>query len=258
MTQEPIRPPNAGLTLEAAEALGLETEIPNDPTGTDSETVVIDADFAELPPMEDFPSMGSFVSSGDTVDAEVINDPETVTLPAIETRSSSRSRRAKRDNEPRDAKSGAPSLEEWERFFSRVVMRCVQKWYINWAFRGVDEDLLTERELDRLDLTDDELDLITVPFAELSAKSRFMRKHGRMIVASGDAVNALIVLGAWASRVNRIANKYKPKHAKPVRGEVYTNGSSRQGSATPNGTHVGTNNGRIPDGFYGPIYPGTG
>lgn len=205
--------------------------------------------------MADFPAMGDFTSTGDTVDAEVIPDPDTQPLPAI-----GRGRgRKTRDDEPRSAKAGAPSLDEWERFFSRVVMRCIQKWYINWAFRGIDEDLLTEREIDRLDLTDDELSLIAVPFAELSTKSKFMRKHGRMIVASGDAFNAVVVLGAWMSRVNRIAGKYKPKHAKPVRGEVYTNGSSGPGSATPNGAHVGATNGRIPEGFYGPIFPaGTG
>jgi hypothetical protein len=137
-------------------------------------------------------------------------------------------------------------------FFSRIVLKTACDWYLSFAFRGVDEDLLTEREIERLSMTADERKLISTPLAELSNKSKFMRKHGRTIVASGDAFNAMVVIGAWMARVNRIAAKYKPKN---VKGDV-VNGSSRQGTPTQNASGVeytqGTSNGRVPNGF--PIY----
>lgn len=193
------------------------------------------------------------MATGDVIDAEIVSEEP----PPTARGGRSRSRTTEEPRIPRDAKTGPPSIDEWTGFFSRVVLRAVCDFYINAAFRGIDEESLSDRELERLAMTDDERKLIVVPFAELSNKSKFMRKHGRMIVASGDAVNSVIVLGAWMTRVNRIAAKYRPKQARNVR----INGSSGPGtpSATQtanNGHFHGTSGGHVADGF--PIFPGSG
>lgn len=191
------------------------------------------------------------LSDGSIIDAEIVEDEPVL---------AEKPKRARRERTPkpppREAKSGPPSLDEWTGFFSRVVLKVTTEYYISYAFRGIDEDRLTDREVERLAMTDDERALIATPFAELSNKSKFMRKHGRMIVASGDAFNAAVVFGVWASRVNRIAAKYRPPQPKVVKGTV--NGSSGQGTAQATGTAQGTGGGRFPDGFYGPIFPGSG
>ena len=147
---------------------------------------------------------------------------------------------------PREAKPGIPSLDEWMDFFSRIVLRVSCDWYLEWAFRGVDENTLTDREIDRIQLTLEERQRIAVPLAELSHKSKFMRRHGRTIVASGGAFDAIVALGTWTSRVNRIARKHKPH---TVQGKVVPNERSRQGEpseAQPG--FAGANGGRIVDG----------
>jgi hypothetical protein len=147
---------------------------------------------------------------------------------------------------PRDAKPGIPSLDEWMDFFSRIVLRVACDWYIDWAFRGVDENTLTDREIERIQLSLEERQRIAVPLAELSHKSKFMRKHGRTIVASGGAFDAIVALGTWTSRVNRIARKHKPH---TVQGKVVPNERTRQGepAEAPDG-YAGANGGRIVDG----------
>lgn len=195
---------------------------------------------------------------GEVIEAELVEEPESV-KPADRGRSrartGSREKTATTSRAPRDAKAGPPSLDEWQNFFSRVVLRLVTEWYINYAFRGIDEDTLSDKELDRLAMTDDERQMIAVPFAELSHKSKLMRKYGRTIVASGDAINSLVVLAAWASRVNRIASKHRPKVQKS---RTVINGSSGQSTPTTEGPSGGANGGRIPEWFQGPIFPGSG
>lgn len=139
---------------------------------------------------------------------------------------------------PRDATKSIPSIDEWMDFFSRIFLRVVCDWYISYAFRGIDEDLLTDREVDRLQLTDEERKRIAVPLAELSNKSKVMRRYGRTIVASGGAFDALITLGTWAGRVNRIAGRYK---ARNIKGQVY----ERTGQDAQAGTPAGANGGRV-------------
>lgn len=153
---------------------------------------------------------------------------------------------------PRDATSKPPSLDEWQNFFGKIVLRVACDWYLNYAFRGIDEEMLTDREIERLALTDDERRLIVTPIAELSSKSKLMRKHGRTIVSSGEAFQSLIVLGAWFSRVNRIAAKYRPRVAQMR----VNNGSSGQSASASNATYSeGANGGRVANGF--PIYRGS-
>jgi hypothetical protein len=238
MSQEPIVPPNSGLTPEAMAALGIQDLSQNDGLGIDSEL----GDSGVSGPFQ----FGDGMSDGGIVDAEIVED--SAEKPAERARRE-RSRSISEPKQPREAKTGPPNLDEWTGFFGRVVLRVVTEWYISYAFRGIDEDLLSEREIERLAMTDDERQLIAVPLAEMSNKSKFMRKHGRMIVASGDTFNAMVVLGAWASRVNRIAARYRPR---VVKGNV--NGSSRQSTQAP-GPQEGSTGGRV--WFTGPIIPGS-
>lgn len=137
---------------------------------------------------------------------------------------------------PREPKSAPPALAEWMDFFSRIVIRSITDWYINLAFRGIDENELTEREVNAIRIAPEERDRIARPFAEFSIKSKFMRKHGRMIVASADSIDAIILLGMWFARVNRIAARHRPA-------KVRVNGSP--GPDTQNGTR-GARGGTVP------------
>jgi hypothetical protein len=142
---------------------------------------------------------------------------------------------------PRDAKPGIPSIDEWLDFFSRIVLRVACDWYIEWAFRGVDEGLLTDREIDRIQMSDEERKRIAVPFAEMSHKSKFMRKHGRSIVASGGVFDAIVAIGTWTSRVNRIARKHKPLQGKVIPSER----SNASATAPSNDGFTGANGGNV-------------
>jgi hypothetical protein len=155
---------------------------------------------------------------------------------------------------PRDANPGIPSLDEWMDFFSRIVLRVACDWYIEWAFRGVDEQTLTDREIERVQLTHEERQRIAVPLAELSHKSKLMRRHGRTIVASGGVFDAIVALGTWTSRVNRIARKHKPK---TMTGRVIPNERTGQSEPAPDGGgYTGANGGHLVDGIT-IINPGT-
>lgn len=148
---------------------------------------------------------------------------------------------------PRDAKPGIPVLDEWLDFFSRILLRVMCDWYIDFAFRGVDENSLNDREIDRIQMTEEERKRIAVPLAELSHKSKFMRKHGRTIIASGGAFDAIVALGAWTRRVQRIANRHKTR---TVPGRVMPNERTGQGSPEAGGNgFAGANGGRINDGI---------
>jgi hypothetical protein len=109
----------------------------------------------------------------------------------------------------RAVSAGIPKITEWEHFFGNILIRLATDFYIDMAFRDIDENLLSEREVERIKLDKTERLRIARPFAEYSNKSKFMRKHGRMIIASGDSIDAFIQLGMWFSRVNRIARKYR-------------------------------------------------
>lgn len=108
-----------------------------------------------------------------------------------------------------EASGKIPSVDEWKRFTSNVVLRVLTDWYIEWAFRGIDEDLISDREAGRIKLAEDERNRIARPFAEVAYKAKFTRKHGRMIIASGDTLDAFLQMGIWYSRVSRIAAKYR-------------------------------------------------
>lgn len=218
-------PGKQGLTPEAAEALAA---MGNDPQDTDSDA------------QEGYPNgfaPDELPDFGVPIGTPLFDDTETGDgIP-----DSRLHQKAEEPPEPRDAKPGIPSLDEWMDFFSRIVLRVACDWYIDWAFRGVDENSLTNRDIDRLQMTDAERQRIAVPFAELSHKSKLMRKHGRTIIASGGVMDAIIAIGTWTSRVNRIARRHKP-----VNGTVINSERTRQGEPQANGNAgQGANGGRF-------------
>jgi hypothetical protein len=236
----------------------------------DSDAVDVEDDgFTEV--IDPFPTLTVIsgndrpLSDGDVIDAAIVENDDGGEAPGMPPVSGasprSRSRISnlhsgpnwQRNGGAREATTKPPSLDEWTTFFGKVVLRATCTWYIQYAFRGIDEEALTDREVERLALSDDERNMIAVPLAELSTKSKFMRKHGRTIVATGDTFNALIVLGMWMSRVNRIASKYRPKVHKARMNGGNPNGSSRSGTPSPDGSTVeGTTGGRVSNGY--PIY----
>jgi hypothetical protein len=217
-----IKPPKSGLTAEAAEALASQEM-------TDPIVIVSEVDESPNPFLVDpGPPLFDEFETGDGIDDSKLRQ------------------RPEPTPEPRDAKPGVPSLDEWLDFFSRIVLRVGADWYIEWAFRGVDENTLTDRELDRLQMSEEERKRIAVPFAELSHKSKIMRKHGRTIVASGGAFDAIIAIGRWTSRVNRIARRHKPQ---TVKGRVIHNDGSGQNAAAANGFAEGANGGHVGGGW---------
>jgi hypothetical protein len=224
------RIPGQGLTPEAREALN---QMRDQPIVTASEDEEAETEFAF-----DAPIGAPLFDEHETGDT--IGDSRLKTEP-------------KEPPPPRDAKPGIPSLDEWMDFFSRIVLRVACDWYIEWAFRGVDEQTLTDREIERVQLTHEERQRIAVPLAELSHKSKLMRRHGRTIVASGGVFDAIVALGTWTSRVNRIARKHKPR---VVAGRVANERTGQSEPPSDGGGYAGANGGRIVDGVT-IINPGT-
>jgi len=177
-----------------------------------------------------------FDTPGDIVDGEIV-DENTV-----------KSRLKSSDDatdEAVKASAGPPKLDEWMDFFGRVLIRGATDFYIHLAFDGIDEELLTPREVERIKLSKVERERIAKPFAELANKSKLTRKHGRKIIALTGSIDSVIQLGMWISRVNRIAAKYRAiteraprqqRFERPMpRREDTENVSSRQDTSHVNG-----------------------
>lgn len=144
-----------------------------------------------------------------------------------------------------EPKSGAPTLDEWQGFFSRIIIRFLTDGYLALAFRGIDEETIAERDLQRLKLTPQERSLIAVPFAEYANKSTFARKHGRKVVAAADSFESMATLALWMGRVNRIARKYRTHTPKPKAPRAKAAQHVDPGSSEQNGHREGS---VIPDG----------
>ena len=139
-----------------------------------------------------------------------------------------------RDRKKEDkAKTGPPTVGEWHDWISRKVIRLATDYYVEAAFNGIDEDLLTARETERVRLTDEDCDVIGKPVAEFFNKWSFTRKHGRAIISGTGSAYSLVILGRWFIRVNRTASKYRNPQ-KPKEGRVVNNERSRQGTPDSN------------------------
>lgn len=145
-------------------------------------------------------------SEGDIIDGVIVDDEK----PEPQSRLKSGGRGRMLD---RDPKSGQPALSEWMDFFGRIIIRGLTDFYIDVAFRNIDEDLLSDREVERIHLRPEERERMARPFAELACKLKVTKKHGRAIIASGESIDAVLQLGMWITRVNRIAAKYRDRES---------------------------------------------
>jgi hypothetical protein len=233
---EPIRPKRTGLTPEARIALGLdqpevrESDLAEDPEEVDVPLFDDAFQFPEPEIIRSDGSIGAESDPGDIVDAEIIPPGHPLPVDSAEGSrvpilSGYEPRPEKDESQP---KSGPPKVDEWLDFFSRVVLRVLTDWYISFAFSGVDEDALSERDIERIKMSKKERDHIAQPLAEFANKSKIARKHGRVVIAAADSIDSIYVLTLWAARVNRVARKYKPgKRQKNERsGQAAQNGNA--------------------------------
>lgn len=162
------------------------------------------------------------------IDAEIQEDPDKLSIHPFGNRN--------RKDDGR-AKSGAPNVDEWLDFFSRIVIRFLTEWYVDFTFRKIDENLVTDSDAEKLLLTEDERNVIARPFAEYANKNPYLRKHGRQIVALADSFESMVIMAQWFARVNRIARKYTRMASKPVikTGKEAVNVDNSQGAASQNG-----------------------
>jgi hypothetical protein len=141
----------------------------------------------------------------------------------------------KKDTHDDRARAGPPTLEEWQDFFSRVVLLTFCEWYVTFAFRNVPEDLVSDEDMARCVLSKEDRRSICIPIAEFANKNAAARKHGRQVIALFESMEAFLILGMWMSRVNRVARRYKPKREKKVHasgnmGPVQAGGAAANGS----------------------------
>lgn len=155
----------------------------------------------------------------------------------------------RRRKNPAKPKGTAPDVDEWLDFFSRIVIRFATEWYVDYMFRGIDEDSITDADLSRLALTEDERDVIARPYAEFANKNPFMRKHGRQIVAFSDSLESTVILGRFYLRVNRIARKYRPQERKSQRPNVRLHPERTDNVDFGQGAQSQTAAGPIPEGY---------
>lgn len=143
--------------------------------------------------------------------------------------------RVQKDSEKDKAKSGPPTVAEWQDFIGRTVLRFMTDGYLTLVLRDIDH-LLTDREREQIRLSRDDLKELAAPMAELANKSPAMRKRGRLLVASADSVEAVWTLVFWMRRVNRIAKRHRTELAR----QQQTNVRVMQPPVNPN-TNEGMN-----------------
>jgi hypothetical protein len=125
---------------------------------------------------------------------------------------------------PPEAKSGPPSLDEWQDFFGRFVIRLLVDAYLMLVLGDL-MDELTPTEAKQIMLSKEDMREIAAPLASISNKSSFMRKRGRSIISIADSYESILTLLFWMRRVNRIAKKHRPQ--KPAKTRTV------RGNATP-------------------------
>lgn len=152
--------------------------------------------------------------------------------------------------------TGPADKDEWLDFFSRIVLKVGLELYVDFAFRGIDENVVSPDDLRRVTVKREERDIIARPFAEYSVKNKFLRKHSREIVSFADSLESLITLGIWMRKVNRIASKYRPKKEHQRKGSVHREPTGSDERARTNGHQHETGS----DGYIIPtiVNPGSG
>lgn len=128
------------------------------------------------------------------------------------------------------ATKAAPSVEEWQGFFAKIVVRGLTSGYLWLVLRDIEEEL-TPAEREMIHLREDELMELAAPFASFSVKSKFLTKHGRSIVSFAESYESFIGLWFWMRRVNKIAKRHRKPQPVPgfvMQQEEQSNGSSGQ------------------------------
>lgn len=111
---------------------------------------------------------------------------------------------------PAPLKIRPPDFSEWHDYLGDFALKWTWRGYVAFAFRGIDRyDVLSPADNEALELDPEELADIAKPIAHLADRSKFGKRYGRIIIDSSDGVAAFIQLGMAASRVNRIARKYR-------------------------------------------------
>ena len=130
------------------------------------------------------------------------------------------------------AKSGVPSVDEWQDFIGRFVVRGLTRGYLSLVLRDIEDDL-TPYEREQIQLSAEDLADIAKPIAEFASKNKFARKHGRQIISAAGSSESFIALAIWMRRVNKIARKHRGDKPQTVRGTVVTEGANG-GNSRPN------------------------
>lgn len=163
---------------------------------------------------------------------------------------------------PPEAKSGPPSLDEWQDFFARFVIRLLVDAYL-FLILGDFIDELSPAEANMIKLSKEDMHDIAAPLASMSNKSSFMRKRGRSIIAAADSYESIITLLMWMRRVNRVAKKHrkpKPPKTQTVSGVAMPAQQPTQ-EGSPNAYDDGYSNGEVngaPIAGFGVFNPGAG
>lgn len=149
-----------------------------------------------------------------------------------------------------DAKAGAPSLDEWQDFFGRFVLKLLVDAYLYMVLGDLWEEL-TPAEADRIKLSPEDMKEIAAPLAEMSNKSSYMKKHGRTIIAAAESYESILTLLLWMNRVNRIARKHKKNNpnykqrTRTVRARRTAAPQPQPERNTPDAQHDGFDSGQV-------------
>lgn len=105
-------------------------------------------------------------------------------------------------------KSGAPSVDEWQDFIGRIVLRTSLEAYMGWVLKDID---LSAEEMDQVALTKQDLKEMSTPIAVFTSKNSWAKKHGREIISATDSIESILSISIWMRRVHRIARKHRPE-----------------------------------------------
>lgn len=119
------------------------------------------------------------------------------------------------------SRSTPPNIDEWKEFIGGKVLRLATDGYLSLMLKDFEDDL-TPRERKQIELTKEDLKDMAAPLAIQSNKSKFMRKHGRSMIAAADSYEAVIALVIWMRRVRRISRKYAIQRAQTPPGHLRT------------------------------------
>lgn len=107
-------------------------------------------------------------------------------------------------------KGGAPSVDEWQDFIGRIVLRTLFDGYMTLMLRDIE---LSEQEERYLHLSKQDLKEMSAPLAGFASKNRTLRKHGRSIVSAADSWESVVAISIWLRRVNRVARRHRKELA---------------------------------------------